>query len=145
MIDTGQYSVFVEPLSDEDGGGFVARVRDLPGCMGDGETKAEAIADVEKAMVEWTTAWVEMGRDIPEPGAFLKKAQKRRDRELELLRSLLARLRENEEALESLEVRVDAIEQDVQFLIEMNEEAQARERFEILTNPMRMGQRELFA
>jgi predicted RNase H-like HicB family nuclease len=33
-----RYSVVVEPLSGSDGGGFVAFVPDLPGCMRGGET-----------------------------------------------------------------------------------------------------------
>jgi predicted RNase H-like HicB family nuclease len=38
-----EYSVIIEPLSDEDGGGFVVVVPDLPGCMSDGETPEEAL------------------------------------------------------------------------------------------------------
>src|ERR1700685_4520759 len=30
------YAVVIEALADEDGGGFVATVLDLPGCMSDG-------------------------------------------------------------------------------------------------------------
>ena len=37
----------IEPLSEEDGGGFLATVPELPGCMSDGETRAEALANVE--------------------------------------------------------------------------------------------------
>jgi hypothetical protein len=35
------YAVVIEPLTDEEGGGFVATVPDLPGCMSDGDTRAE--------------------------------------------------------------------------------------------------------
>ena len=38
-----RYPVIVSPLSEEDGGGFLATVPDLPGCMSDGETPEEAI------------------------------------------------------------------------------------------------------
>ena len=34
------YAIIVEPLSAEDGGGFVATVPDLPGCMSDGDRKS---------------------------------------------------------------------------------------------------------
>ncbi len=34
------YTVVIKALSDEDGGGYVATVPDLPGCMSDGETRA---------------------------------------------------------------------------------------------------------
>ena len=36
-----RYPVVIEPLAPEDGGGFVATVPDLPGCMSDGETPEE--------------------------------------------------------------------------------------------------------
>jgi hypothetical protein len=37
------YPVIIEPLATEDGGGFVATVPDLPGCMSDGGTPEEAL------------------------------------------------------------------------------------------------------
>jgi hypothetical protein len=37
----------IEPLSEEDVAGFLATVPELPGCMSDGETRAEALANVE--------------------------------------------------------------------------------------------------
>lgn len=33
-----KYPIVIEPLSQEDGGGYVATVPDLPGCMSGGET-----------------------------------------------------------------------------------------------------------
>ena len=42
------YPVLIEPLPVEDGGGFVATVPDLPGCMSDGETPEEALAAGQK-------------------------------------------------------------------------------------------------
>ena len=62
-----QYPVTIEPLSAEDGGGFVALVRDLPGCMSDGATPAEALANVEDAIACWIEAARELGRPIPAP------------------------------------------------------------------------------
>jgi len=40
----------VEPLPPDEGGGFVAWVPDLPGCMSDGATPAEAIANATKQL-----------------------------------------------------------------------------------------------
>jgi len=62
-----RYPVLVEPLSAEDGGGFVATVPDLPGCMSDGETPEEAIANVQDAIASWIEAAEEMGRPVPSP------------------------------------------------------------------------------
>jgi hypothetical protein len=45
--------VVIEPLSDEDGGGFLATVPELPGCVSDGEARAEALANVEDAIATW--------------------------------------------------------------------------------------------
>lgn len=47
------YSVLIEPLSPEDGGGFLASIPDLPGCMSDGETPEEALFNVQDAIAGW--------------------------------------------------------------------------------------------
>lgn len=49
----GGHVVEVLPLSAEDGGGFSATVADLPGCMRDGETPEEALANVAEAIEAW--------------------------------------------------------------------------------------------
>lgn len=61
------YAVLVEPLPASDGGGYLASVPDLPGCMSDGETPEEAIAQVRDAIACWIEAAKAMGREIPEP------------------------------------------------------------------------------
>ena len=63
----GAYAILVSPLTEEDSGGWFARIPDLPGCMGDGETEAEAIADVRSAALCWADGMVERGDDIPWP------------------------------------------------------------------------------
>jgi predicted RNase H-like HicB family nuclease len=67
MNAPGAYKIVIEPLSDADGGGFLATVPELPGCMSDGETRAEALANVEDAIATWIHAARKMGRSIPEP------------------------------------------------------------------------------
>ena len=61
------YPVIVSPLSEADGGGFAATVPDLPGCMSDGETPEEAIANVQDAIEAWLEAAHDLGRQIPPP------------------------------------------------------------------------------
>jgi antitoxin HicB len=61
------YPVLVSPLLPEDGGGFLATVPDLPGCMSDGETPQEAISNVQDAIESWIEAAQDMARDIPQP------------------------------------------------------------------------------
>jgi antitoxin HicB len=43
----------IEPLPEDEGGGFVALVPDLPGCMSDGETAEAALAAVQEAVAAW--------------------------------------------------------------------------------------------
>ena len=61
------YEIHIRPLSDEDGGGYLATVPELPGCMSDGETRAEALVNVEDAIACWIEAAREMGRAVPPP------------------------------------------------------------------------------
>ena len=67
MNSPGAYKIVIEPLSAADGGGFLATVPELTGCMSDGETRAEALANVEDAIATWIHAARKMGRPIPEP------------------------------------------------------------------------------
>ena len=68
MIDHKRYLVEIRPLSAEDGGGWLATFPDLPGCMGDGATPEEAIADGYSAAQAWLQVAEESGDPIPEPG-----------------------------------------------------------------------------
>lgn len=69
-----EYPVILTPLMPEDGGGFSATVPDLPGCMSDGETPEEAIANVSDAILAWIEAAHEMGRPVPPPSRDLEIA-----------------------------------------------------------------------
>jgi predicted RNase H-like HicB family nuclease len=68
------YPLLVEPLPVEDGGGFVAFVPDLPGCMSDGETPEEAVINVRDAIVCWMEAAEDQGHPIPAPSRHLALA-----------------------------------------------------------------------
>lgn len=65
-----QYPVIVAPLPPEDGGGFSAMVPDLPGCMSDGETPEQAIANVQDAIAVWIEAAKDLGREVPPPSRY---------------------------------------------------------------------------
>lgn len=52
--------------SDEDNA-FVADVSELPGCMADGKTHQEALADVKRVIDEWIETAKELGRTVPQP------------------------------------------------------------------------------
>lgn len=68
MIDHKRYPIEIHPLPADDGGGWLATLPDLPGCMGDGETPEAAIADGYSAALAWLTVASECGDPIPEPG-----------------------------------------------------------------------------
>ncbi len=46
---------------------FIAEVPELPGCMADGASTQEALANVETIAREWIETARELGREIPEP------------------------------------------------------------------------------
>ncbi len=46
---------------------FVVEVPELPGCMADGATYEEAIANVQTIINEWIETAKELGRPIPAP------------------------------------------------------------------------------
>lgn len=52
--------------SDEDES-FVVEVPELPGCMADGETYEQAVANAQQVIEEWIDTARELGRSIPEP------------------------------------------------------------------------------
>lgn len=61
------YAHVVSPLSEAEGGGFLITFPDLPGCMSDGETEAEAIINGRDAFESWVSARTDAGKPIPEP------------------------------------------------------------------------------
>ena len=61
------YTHVVEPLTEEDGGGYLISFPDLPGCMSDGETIDEAIANGRDAFSAWMSARIHIGKPIPKP------------------------------------------------------------------------------
>jgi predicted RNase H-like HicB family nuclease len=46
---------------------FIVEVPELPGCMADGATYQEALANAEVIIEEWLETARETGRAIPEP------------------------------------------------------------------------------
>ena len=69
-----EYAVRIERLADSDGGGYVATVPDLPGCMSDGETPEEALKNVQDAIESWMEAAKEWNEEIPKPSPPLARA-----------------------------------------------------------------------
>jgi len=60
-----KYEVIIYWSDDDDA--FVAEVPELAGCMADGATYQEALANAEVIIQEWLETARELGRAIPEP------------------------------------------------------------------------------
>ena len=53
---------------DEDGQvGWVAEIQELPGCLSQGYTREEALANLDDAKLSWISVALEDDLDIPEP------------------------------------------------------------------------------
>ena len=61
------YSHIISQIPKEDGGGFLITFPDLSGCMSDGATEAEAVANGKDAFKAWVAARKDAGKEIPEP------------------------------------------------------------------------------
>lgn len=57
--------VVVDPISEEDGGGWLAQIVDLLGCMSDGKTPAEALKNVLEAKEAWLKTAQKRGLEVP--------------------------------------------------------------------------------
>ena len=60
-----RYEVIIYWSSDD--GAFIAEAPELPGCMADGATYRQALANLGIAIREWIETAKELGRLIPEP------------------------------------------------------------------------------
>lgn len=74
MIKKPKYSVLIRALPDEDGGGWLAIVPDLPGCSSDGETQMQALENVEQAIEAWLETARRHGHPIPDQDTFITVA-----------------------------------------------------------------------
>jgi antitoxin HicB len=62
-------------LYPEPEGGYVAMIKDLPGCMTQGETPDEVMANIEEARQLWIETAFEFGDEIPLPSDVLTIAE----------------------------------------------------------------------
>jgi predicted RNase H-like HicB family nuclease len=53
---------------------FVVEVPELAGCMADGPTYREAVANAERVIEEWIEAAKKLGREVPIPRGRLRYA-----------------------------------------------------------------------
>ena len=55
-------------LTPEEEGGFTVEISDLPGCVSQGESEAEALGNIYEAKQLWLETAFEAGDSIPLPG-----------------------------------------------------------------------------
>ncbi len=66
-----QYQVNLRPISEDDGGGWLAEIPDLNGCYSDGETPEEALQNINEAKETWIKTALKRGQEIPKPSVPL--------------------------------------------------------------------------
>ena len=64
-MTTPKYELVIWWSSDDDA--FVVEVPELPGCMADGQTYEDAVANARLVIDEWIQVAREAGRPVPEP------------------------------------------------------------------------------
>ncbi len=60
-----KYEIIIYESADDEA--FIAEVPELPGCMADGATYEEALANAKVIIREWIETAKTLGREIPEP------------------------------------------------------------------------------
>jgi antitoxin HicB len=61
------YPFNISILPTEEGGGYLIEFPDLPGCISDGETIDEAIANGKDALFCWIETAKQHGDEVPQP------------------------------------------------------------------------------
>ena len=61
------YNFIIQPINDESGYYYYARVLEFDGCQSTGETFEEAYKNIQEAMEGWIEAKLEGGFEIPKP------------------------------------------------------------------------------
>jgi len=107
-----RYAIVIRQISAEDGGGYIGLVPDLPGCMSDGETPAQALANTMDAMSEWLDLCHRRGQPEPVPGWRAERMHKERQELVEQL----AKLKMLDRNLETLQDRMAEVGRSIRDL-----------------------------
>ncbi len=67
-----RYEIILYWSTEDDA--FIAEVPELPGCMADGKTRTEPLAQAELVISEWLETAQALGREIPKPRGKLMYA-----------------------------------------------------------------------
>ena len=69
MTAAAAYPSVIEKLSSDEGGYYIVRLPDVPGCLGVGDTEEEALADALEALAACLDALKAIDRPPPRPSA----------------------------------------------------------------------------
>lgn len=64
------YPLMIEPLSADEGGGWLVTFPDLPSCIATGKTLAEAVRESQDALKSYVLTSQEAGLPLPQPGQY---------------------------------------------------------------------------
>lgn len=64
------YKLTISPLSEAEGGGFLAEFADLPGCIASGDTVEKTITEARDAFNAWSEATIELKGAMPIPRQY---------------------------------------------------------------------------
>ena len=80
------YSINLSIIPNDEGGGYMASIPDCPGCIADGNTISEVIAEARDAFEAWSMAEQEDNGKLPIPkkysGQFVQRIPKSLHRKL---------------------------------------------------------------
>ena len=65
MENKHKYEIIIYWSKDDKA--FIAEAPELPGCMADGKTHQEALANIDTIIGEWIETATSLNRTIPEP------------------------------------------------------------------------------
>lgn len=129
------YVIVLTPLSDEDGGGYMAHVPDLPGCLADGEDPAAAVKDVLSAIGEWSDEVQEAGMVMPAPGTFVAAHRDEQEKLLKLIKAQKAAIRKHENLCQSQSKIIDELRAELvssrEVISELTEQLEAGDGVEL--------------
>ncbi|BCH12117.1 hypothetical protein MesoLj131c_63750 [Mesorhizobium sp. 131-3-5] len=97
------YPIIIAPLGEEDGGGYLGFAPDLLGCMSDGETHEETLANTKEAIAEWIETAERRGMEIPAPGSAASRERSEKEHLVSALKDLAGSVDHIENRIQELE------------------------------------------
>jgi antitoxin HicB len=128
-VNSMEYPIVIAPISEEDGGGYMAFVTDLPGCMSDGDTPNDAAKNACVAAEEWIAESKRLGRDIPAVGSSIERLKAERKSVFDQL----DRLQQQLSAYDDIDNRINDLRSEIQHIVELLEDQHDNDRFFQLT------------